>query len=221
MIAYHFISEKYALDVISNQCIKLSLFHDLNDPFELLSVDLPNEQSRNEARKFKDFMAEQCGILCFSRNWKNPLLWSHYANRHKGVAFQFKLRNDIALPVKYRKSRFEIDFAKKILLKENITKEETEGIWLTKFESWKYEEELRVVCSKKDCTNINGFLFHPLNDEISLKGIVLGPLCKITVDDIRSALPNNKEIEIIKARLAFRSFDIVQQRTFKKIRIKK
>lgn len=220
MIAYHFIADKYALDVISNQCIKLSLFQDLNDPFELLSVDLPNQQSRNEARKFKDFMAKQYGILCFSRNWKNPLLWSHYANRHKGVALQLKIRNDIALPVKYRKNRFEIDFEKKIRLKENITKEETEGIWLTKFESWKYEEELRIICLKKDCTKKNGLLFHPLNDDISLKGIVLGPLCQITVDDIRSALPINKEIEIIKTRLAFRSFDIVTQRKFKKVIIK-
>ena len=58
MIAYHFISDEYALDVISSQWIKLSLFQDLNDPFELLSVDLPNEQARREARKFKEFMAK-------------------------------------------------------------------------------------------------------------------------------------------------------------------
>ena len=95
MIAYHFISDEYALDVISSQWIKLSLFQDLNDPFELLSVDLPNEQARREARKFKEFMAKQYGILCFSKNWTNPLLWSHYANRHKGVAFQFELNSDI------------------------------------------------------------------------------------------------------------------------------
>lgn len=221
MIAYHFIPEDYALDVISNQCLKLSLFQDLNDPFELLSADLPDKKSREEARKFKTFMAKQYGILCFSRNWKNPLLWSHYANRHKGVALKFELRNDIALPVKYRKSRFKIDFIKKIRLKENITREETEGIWLTKFDSWRYEEELRVICSKEDCIKKSDLLFHPLNDEISLKGIVLGELCKFTVDDIRDALPVDKEIEIIKARLAFRSFNIVQQQRFKKISIKK
>ena len=58
MIAYYFISDKYALDIISNQCMKLSLFQDLNDPFELLSVDLPNKQARHEARKFKDFMGK-------------------------------------------------------------------------------------------------------------------------------------------------------------------
>ena len=221
MIAYHFISDEYALDVISSQWIKLSLFQDLNDPFELLSVDLPNEQARREARKFKEFMAKQYGILCFSKNWTNPLLWSHYANRHKGVAFQFELNSDIALPVKYRKNRFEIDFEKKIRLKEIITKEETEGIWLTKYESWQYEQELRVICSKKDCKEKNGLLFHPFNHDISLKGIVLGPLCEIAISDIEAALPRKEEIEIIKSRLALRSFNIVQQRRFKKINIEK
>ncbi len=47
MIAYHFISEKFALNVISDQCLKLSLLYDLNDPFELLSADLPDRKSRN------------------------------------------------------------------------------------------------------------------------------------------------------------------------------
>ena len=46
MIAYHFISEKYALDAIENQCLKLSLIDDLNDPFELFAANLPDTESR-------------------------------------------------------------------------------------------------------------------------------------------------------------------------------
>ena len=106
-------------------------------------------------------------------------------------------------------------------MKEIITKEETEGIWLTKYESWQYEQELRVICSKKDCKEKNGLLFHPFNHDISLKGIVLGPLCEIAISHIEAALPRKEEIEIIKSRLAFRSFNIVQQRRFKKINIEK
>ena len=64
-------------------------------------------------------------------------------------------------------------------------------------------------------------LFHPFNHDISLKGIVLGPLCEIAISDIEAALPRKEEIEIIKSRLAFRSFNIVQQRRFKKINIEK
>lgn len=220
MIAYHFISEKYALDVISNQCIKLSLINDLNDPFELIAADLPTPESRAEAFKFKEEMASKVGILCFSENWKNPLLWSHYANRHKGVALKFEIKDEIALPVRYRQNRFSIDLLAKKYHKQSVTKKETEGIWLTKFISWNYEEEIRVICSQDDCFKKNGLLFHPLNEEINLLGLILGPLCDLTINSIKEKLPKGKEIEIIKSRLAFRSFSIVEQRNFKRQKIK-
>lgn len=221
MIAYHFISENYALDVISNQCLKLSLINDLNDPFELIAADLPDFESRIEMRKFKDYMAGKLGILCFSKNWNNPLLWSHYANRHKGVALEFFIKDEIALPVKYRKNRFRFDVKEKIYLKQNVSREETDEIWLTKFESWNYEEEIRVICSQSDCIKKKNLLFHPLNDEISLKAVILGPLCELKIEDINEKLPVGKELKVIKSRLAFRSFDIVKQRRFKTQTLKK
>jgi hypothetical protein len=90
MKAYHFTSDKYALDVIANQRMKVSRFDDLNDPFELHAVDLQDRQYRNEFIAFKQHMSERIGILRFSKSWKSPLLWSHYANRHKGVASRMR-----------------------------------------------------------------------------------------------------------------------------------
>lgn len=220
MIAYHFISEKYALDVISNQCLKLSLINDLNDPFELIAADLPTSESREEAIKFKNDMASKIGILCFCENWKNPLLWSHYANRHKGVALKFEINDEIALPVRYRKNRFEIDLLAKKYHKQPVSKKETEGIWLTKYISWNYEEEIRVICSHDDCFEKDGLLFHPLNEEISLLGLILGPLCNLTINSIKEKVPKGHKIEIIKSRLAFRSFNIVEQRNFERQTVK-
>ena len=220
MIAYHFISEKYALDVISDQCLKLSLINDLNDPFELIAADLPNPESRKEAQRFKTYMASRYGILCFSKNWKNPLLWSHYADRHKGVALKFQIKYEIALPVKYRNERFKINLIEKKKQKQSVSRKEIEGLWLTKFVSWSYEEEIRIVCNQSYCLKRNGLLFHPLNDEICLTGLILGPLCQLKVDDIKKKLPDGKKLEIIKARLAFRSFNIVRQERFKKQIIK-
>ena len=217
MIAYHFISEEYALDVVSDQCLKLSLINDLNDPFELIASDLPTPDSRKEAIKFKNFMANDYGILCFSENWKNPLLWSHYANKHRGVALKFSIMDEIALPVKYRQNRFKINFQEKRNSETPVTKNETEGLWLTKFISWSYEEEIRVICSQNDCIKKGNLLFHPLNDEISLRGIILGPLCDISISEIEKKVPAGKKLEVIKSRLAFRSFNIVEQKQFKRI----
>jgi hypothetical protein len=221
MIAYHFISEEYALAAIEDQCLKLSLIDDLNDPFELFAADLPDAESRNEALKFKKHMAERVGILCFSKNWKNTLLWSHYADRHKGVALEFQIKDDVALPVQYSKNRYPIDLKGRKSRRKRVTKAETEGLWLTKFSSWEYEEEIRIICTKGECLQKGKLYFKAFDDEISLQGIVLGPLSKLSIKTIRDKLPKGKELSVIKSRLAFRSFNIVTQRNFRKLLLKK
>ena len=222
MIAYHFISEKYALDAISKQRFKLSLIDDLNDPFELLSADLPDRESRNEAIRFKEHMAEKLGILCFSKNWKNPLLWSHYADRHKGIALKCYIKDSIALPVEYRTNRFFFDMIGKKTKKQKVTRSDTKGLWLTKFESWRYEEEIRVICLKHECEKEGKLFFKNCNaEELQIQGLILGPLCNLSIDKIDKALPAGKEIDVIKSRLAFRSFNIVRQQEYKRIKIKK
>jgi hypothetical protein len=221
MIAYHFISEKYALDVVSDQCLKLSLFNDLNDPFELLASELQTPESRQEAILFKNSMSSKYGILCFSENWKNPLLWSHYANKHKGVSLEFSIKDEISLPVNYRQNRFKIDFQAKKNSKTPVTKKETEGLWLTKYISWNYEEEIRVICSQNECFKKDGLLFYPLNDEIVLEAIILGPLCGITIPEIEERVPKKMSLKVVKSRLAFKSFNIVEQKQFEKVTIKK
>lgn len=216
MIAYHFISEKYALEAVSKQRLKLSLLNDLNDPFELLAADLPDRESREEANRFKNYMASNLGILCFSKSWKNPLLWSHYADRHKGIALICHIKDSIALPVNYRKNRFVFDMKGKRDKKLKVTHSETEGLWLTKFESWRYEDEVRMICSKSECKNEDELFFKYCNPmEFQFKGLILGALCNLSLDKIKDALPKGKEIDVIKSRLAFRSFEIVQQREFK------
>lgn len=221
MIAYHFISEKFALDAIKNQCLKLSLIDDLNDPFELFAADLPDSETRKEALKFKIHMTKKVGIICFSKNWKNPLLWSHYADRHKGAALEFNIKDNIAFSVKYRKNRYPINLKELKKGKRGVTKAETEGLWQTKFESWKYEEEVRIICTKDECIKKGSLFFKSFDDEISLKGIVIGPLSQITVKSIEDKLPVGKEISVTRSRLAFRSFNIVTQRKFGKLLLKK
>jgi len=52
----------------------------LNDPFEFAAL--------LEENAFPDVVARatNAGITCFCRAKTNPLLWSHYANAHKGFA---------------------------------------------------------------------------------------------------------------------------------------
>lgn len=215
MRLFHFISNKYALDVIAAQRLKVSLFHDLNDPFELNAVDLPNQQCREKIRKFKTDMARNYGILCFSKNWKSPLLWSHYANRHKGVALEFEVLDTIAQPIVYSRNRYFLNFEKLVSSSTGLPKSDIEGLWLTKYIEWKYEKEVRVILRKSECHREGDIYFYQLGKDIHLKGLVLGPLCDITGQNIKDRLPKGLRLTVVKARLAFRSFDIVEKKDFK------
>ena len=201
--------------------MKLALIDNLNDPFELLAPDLPDRESRKEAERFKKYMASKLGILCFSRNWKNPVLWSHYADRHKGITLKCYIKDSIALPVTYQKERFPFDIKGKRHKTQKVTRSETKGLWLTKYESWCYEEEIRMLCTKNECAQEDDLFFKNCKaNELQIQGLILGSLCDLPIDEIKDALPPGIEIDVIKARLAFRSFEIVQQKEFEKMIIK-
>jgi len=85
MRAYHFLSATHALDDIERQRLKISEIDQLNDPFELWCVSQPTRGLRDALRAYKKEMNEKFGLICFSEDWVSPLLWSHYAAKHRGV----------------------------------------------------------------------------------------------------------------------------------------
>lgn len=102
---YHFTSQEYALSAIALRRLKIARFADLNDPFELLSLNLREKKTRNATRNFKDSYGEKIGLLCFSANWTNPLLWSHYAAKHTGISLGFNVMRAKLEQVSYEDDR--------------------------------------------------------------------------------------------------------------------
>ena len=86
---------------------------------------------------------ETCGVICFSEDPRNILMWSHYGSFHKGICFQFLVTNDTArfaraLPVHYRK-----DYPKHNWVKDSEN-QLLEAVY-TKFDDWSYEKEWRIT----------------------------------------------------------------------------
>ena len=102
---YHFVTQQYAIDDLAKQRLKVARLDDLNDPFELAALELSDRGMRRAYRAFAREMAEKFGVICFSRSWHNPVLWSHYAEKHKGVCFGFDIPDDVLLPVRYTGAR--------------------------------------------------------------------------------------------------------------------
>src|SRR5947208_1929464 len=102
---YHMVPLKFAKANIELRRLKIATFSDANDPFEAKALNLRGRHNR-EARKllnhFRASQDEQTGMLCFSRSWTNPVLWSHYAEGHKGVSLGFDIKADLVEEVRYK-----------------------------------------------------------------------------------------------------------------------
>jgi hypothetical protein len=105
MIVYRFLSESRALEALRDRRLKLSLINELNDPFEFMAIDVGDKRVRRSFAKVKAIQSRTTGLLCFSTKWSNPLLWSHYADRHRGICLGFDVARELVQPVDYAKER--------------------------------------------------------------------------------------------------------------------
>ncbi|CQJ57517.1 Protein of uncharacterised function (DUF2971) [Yersinia intermedia] len=95
------------------------------------------------------------GVLSLAKDFNNPLMWSHYADQHKGfcIGYDVSVNELINIhPVDYNGERFiRTQQVYNMLFNDNddIKKEAKEAvekvILLNKAPSWKYENEYRVI----------------------------------------------------------------------------
>ena len=82
---YHITSAEFAISNIGLGRMKVARFLDLNDPLELMALNFREPQMRHIIRDFKDAYDSYTGLLCFNADWTNPVLWSHYCAKHRGI----------------------------------------------------------------------------------------------------------------------------------------
>lgn len=207
--AYHFIPSGYALDNLRHRRLKIARLDELNDPFELWAIAQPDPRLRRGFRNYKNAMAQSYGVLCFSLSWHNPLLWSHYAEKHHGIALGFDISGGVLKKVAYVKHR--------PALKE-INMAVARSLLYTKYIDWKYEQEARVFTRLEE-RDESGLYFADFSDQIVLREVIVGPLSRITKQELHDALGRKSDVKFTKGRLAFNSFRVVaDQRGFRAIR---
>ncbi|WAK03607.1 DUF2971 domain-containing protein [Methylobacter sp. YRD-M1] len=86
---------------------------------------------------------EDVGVFSFAGDARSILMWSHYANNHTGVCFQFERARDFAtlsgaLTVEYSAEYPEVNWLTEFA--ESLGK-----VLLRKHEGWAYEMEERIV----------------------------------------------------------------------------
>lgn len=91
------------------------------------------------------------GLLCLSKEFQNILMWSHYANNHKGIVIEFDIKQDPDFFISPIEVNY-IDTYEPINYPKNERKS-IEKIVSTKSNDWKYESEVRIIKA-----NTNGLI---------------------------------------------------------------
>jgi len=204
---YYLTAPEFALSNIVFGRLKISRFSELNDPFELLGQKFDDKEITKLIREHKDEFNMSNGIICFSADWTDPVLWSHYALKHKGVALGFDVSIDLVSEVRYSTSRIKLRMPPNA---KSITPKIANGLIYTKFDSWKYEKEWRLLQSLNVATSEGGLFFLSFSKHLKLTEVILGPLCDLNLPKIRSLVNQNHQgVMTYKARLADNSFRIL------------
>ena len=212
MKVFHFTKHGYALDDIRRRRIKIATFDDLNDPFELFSLELSDKALRQRFHFLAATLNLSRGIICFSRRWDNPVQWSHYAEAHRGICLEFDVPESLLLAVSYTRRRVVVE-AEKVMSRALLDPELIERFLATKYSHWRYEQESRFFVALPEPDPENGLYFAPFSNQLKLTGVIVGALSPVCRADVQDALGDlAASVRTFKARLAFRSFRVVRQR---------
>jgi len=204
--AYHFMPPEHGISSISLCRIKVARISELNDPFELMALNTHKREIRQLVERFKRLQNDKTGLLCFSRNWTNPLLWSHYAANHQGICLGFDLNpGEDVQHVHYTDQRPRIEKGA-----ASITDKLEELLLLTKYKDWCYEEELRKFVDLSTAKPEHGLFFVPFNAQLELKEVILGQRNELSIESIRELVESrNPGAVVFGTRLERKGFRIV------------
>lgn len=204
--AYYLTSAEHGINAIALSRLKVARFSDVNDPFEVFGVNFHERGTRKIIRSFKNNYDGEKGLLCFTSDWSNSMIWSHYASKHKGICLGFNLKRTRVLQVEYVKDRIRANLNGK----NSIPKALEERLLRTKADYWEYENELRILVDLSKANREQGLYFLPFDADMQLAEVILGPLSELPVTSIRKLTRStNPDAAVFKSRLARRSFRVV------------
>lgn len=160
------------------------------------------EKIKDETNKLKKFFR----VSSFTVQNDNILMWSHYANNHKGFCIEYaidkKEKNELLFnlfPVIYSKKRTKMN---ELFFNNRTIFEWYKNGLLKKADFWSYEKEWRLILLENDCLVDKTFSFYPI------KAIYLG--CKISDEEkekIRKLIVD-KNIELYQGEMSKEYYQI-------------
>jgi hypothetical protein len=207
---YYMTTAQHALSNLEHRRLKIAEFADMNDPFECLAVEMSNKHLRRGFTAVKENLEKKRGAVCFSRGYRNPVLWSHYADKHRGVCLGFNVKKELLGPISYDGKRLAAVLETLVGGDEAAKLEAVRRVLTTKYEDWRYEDEMRLFASLDERDTATGLCFAEFSAELQLAEVLLGQRFNGNLDRFRDVLAKGYPgVRAQQMRLAFRSFAVV------------
>ncbi|WP_421299103.1 DUF2971 domain-containing protein [Aeromonas veronii] len=148
---------KFRPDFFKKPSLRLSQRCALNDPFELspdqdtLDKILEDAHREDFFQQISEYASDEgfddTGIISFTESYNNLLMWSHYADEHKGIVIEFDYH---ALKTHFNKILSVSNSIERVLYNRErhevlpCTTSPKRNL-LTKSDDWIYEKEHRVI----------------------------------------------------------------------------
>ena len=222
---YYYTSPGHVLNNLRAGHIRISSFARCNDPFELAAFNMRKGVHYEERRRFRECIRKwqlrqdnNYGLICFSKTWRSPLMWSHYAQDHTGLCLELTMDREkirqadhVLLDVQYTPTRIHQDSAPSDLDRVKSVRQ-LQNLCATKFSRWSYEKEVRLLIDLRDPRIVvrRGMRFMPIGGCMELKRIFMGARSEHYLECIEDAL-GTRRIPVLPTRPAFSRFEIVLQ----------
>lgn len=184
------------LDKIRPDLIKqVGAYHKLSPAKRLQrkGIFVQNLKRAVESGDFVKGLVSKLGVLSLSRIPTNILMWSHYADHHKGFVVELRIPMDAPLRHLYRVVPQQVEYLATRPIFALGTSCDIDGYFLTKSLDWEYEQEERVLSTAE------GPGIHSYSREHFLSAVIAGAKMQQT------------ELQILRAAIVKASKDIERE----------
>ena len=210
MKVYKFYSSRWAYEALVRQRLKVTTLEDINDPFEFGAVAASDKDQRRVLNRLRKKIMKGKGIISFSTSWESPVLWSHYADSHRGIALGFDVPDSILTKIDYRHDRPLLDDY--ISSDQSLDFEIAPALISIKAAEWGYEDEVRLFLKLSEADRVSGLYFADFDDNLKLSEIVIGENYKSTGKNVWQQALEDSGVKVVTARMAFNTFRMTPQR---------
>ena len=217
---------------IKNNCLTFGDPKNFNDPMDPILkewLNLRKKRTHSSIDKKLFTILSDCTnnlkICCLSKNdskrddiFLNPLMWSHYADSHKGICIQYEITKDTLAAYNSDEQILKIGsvrYRNRKVMSNYIT---LDNALLAKGKCWDYEQEERLIyycknnsiTTRQDNKQNNGYISL---DNFIITAIYLG--YRISPDDKREIIEAVKGRNIVIYQVKFDKNDITKLKAIK------